>query len=91
MKLRKTLLVVLTLVFMVCLSSLTIFGAAANDKIVFNASDIESATIKNDYSVGQEISFPSSITVEYKGASYEAKDGLIYFPSGACYNLSSHV
>lgn len=91
MKLRKTLLVVLTLVFMVCLSSLTIFGAAANDKIVFNASEIESATIKDDYSVGQEISFPSSITVEYKGVEYEAKDGLIYFPSGACYDLSSHV
>ncbi len=92
MKLRKTLLVVLTLALMVCLSLSTVFSAAANDKIVFNPSEVESSTeIKESYSLNQEITFPSSVTIAYKGSNYEAKDGLIYYPSGACYDLNSHV
>ncbi len=92
MKLRKTLLLVLSLVLMVCLSAITVFTATANDKVVFNASDVKSEIeIKESYSINQEIMFPSSITVEYKGSEYQAGNGLIYYPNGACYTLSAHA
>ncbi len=90
MKLRKTLLVILSLVLMVCLSGITVFSATANDEIVFNASEIESS-IKTSYSQGQEVEFPSTVTINYKNADYTAGDGILQFPSGISYSISSHV
>ena len=90
MKIRKTLFVVFVLALMVCLSSITVFSATANDEIIFSASEIES-TISDSYSLNQEVDFPSSVTIKYKDADYTATDGIIQYPSGLCYSISTHV
>ncbi len=91
MKLRKSLLVVLMVALMACLTfGMTVFGASANDEIVFTSSDVESL-IKDEYSLGQEVSFPSSVEIEYKGKNYTATDGLILYPSGLCCELGNHT
>ena len=91
MKLRKSLLVVLMVALMSCLTfGMTVFGASANDEIVFTSSDVESV-IKDEYSLGQEVSFPESIEIEYKGKTYNATDGLILYPSGLCYELGNRT
>ncbi len=87
MKLKKRLMLILTAALIACLTlGMTVFTAAANDEVPFT-SDL----IKEEYAFNQEIQFPDSIEVSYKDQLYTAENGLIVYPSGNTFNISSNI
>ena len=87
MKLKKRLMLIFTAALIACLTlSMTVLTAAANDEVPFT-SDL----IKEEYALNQEIQFPDSIEVSYKDQLYTAENGLIIYPSGNTFNISSNI
>lgn len=80
-------MLILTAALIACLTlGMTVFTAAANDEVPFT-SDL----IKEEYAFNQEIQFPDSIEVTYKEQLYTAENGLIVYPSGNTFNVSSNI
>ena len=89
MRLRKIGFVILSLVLLVSSLGFGAVLASANDEIIFDTS-ADGSAIREVYSVNQEITFPETIKVDYKGEQYDASNGIIIYPSGSAYNLSRH-
>ena len=91
MRFKKICLLALSLLMIVCTTlGFATISASASDEITFSASDITDSSIKSEYFVNQKISFPQTVELAYGGSKYNATNGIIIYPSGNAYALSTH-
>ena len=81
---NKLVIVLLLSVALLC-STFAISGFKANAVMV----DLPSGFIADEYTIGDRVDFPQSITVEYQGNEYSATNGTIRFPDNVVYKAGA--
>lgn len=81
---NKLVIVLLLSVALLC-STFAISGFKANAVMV----DLPSGFIADEYTIGDRVDFPQSISVEYEGNEYSATNGTVRFPDNAVYKAGT--
>ncbi|MBQ8374302.1 MAG: hypothetical protein IJX98_01860 [Clostridia bacterium] len=73
----------------VCAAALIGVSAGVSSPVKEVQAELIGSTVRDNYTLGEAFTMPSSVTVETGDGSYEATEGYIVYPDGLAYSGSS--